>query len=1062
MAVIGQYTLDRYQLSFFFSLLLLCPLLRAVEQQDLSVSTPALLQAIQASPQIGVPTFAADPPMSVLETRLHDSLQLDAESRFEEMSENVDPNGKRHLRLQQVYCGLSVYGKQVLVHRNAQGQVAALSGEAVSDVEASLSPQDAKTQQLSPKEAMHRAKAQALNYLGGKALSMRFSNEKIERVIYINKAKKASDAYSVDYFVEAKNAGAARPHFILDADSGTVLEQWNGMTDLLIGTGAGGNTKTGRYEYGVGGKPFLDVKRAGSTCTMNNGAVRVVDFKGEKRGNLNAPVSFDCPHSPDHLVNESFGPLNDLYYYGTVVDRLFNELTGARPLRESVVLVGHYDVGLDNAFWNGRATYFGDGKNKFYSLGTSLNIVAHEVSHGFTEQHSGLVYRGQSGGINEAFSDMAGETAEFYLNKTVDWQVAADATKTQPALRYLADPKQDGRSIDNAAAYTPKTNVHYSSGVYNYAFYRLATLPGWNPLKALKVFHDANANYWTAQTDFSDGACGVISAGVDQGFDPADIVMAFQAAGVSCPIPIGDADGDGIKDQWEQSNDLTLAQDNGGGDPDRDGLSNLEEAQNGSDPHVADTDGDGLSDAADPFPHDTILLRKTRFAEPEKALLMRNAVVLSRDVDKDGYAETIIGLPHYAKVLEGKRRRDVGIVIVFSGKSGKVLWQKTGSEADGAFGRALAVFDNKTGENPIYLAITAPGALKRDASERARMAAVGVVKIYRMDHLNEDRKEEEAAPVREFWQPQTTAAFFGASIAYVGQGWLLVGAPNADNGKQKKAGVAHLFNLDPSVPAITLHNPMPSTGEHFGAAVARLAGDDGQGKFRLLVGAPEANRNHSGSVFLYAFDPLVKTAVLLSETKGSAGSHTGTVLLDIGDNDANGEHDFAIGVPKEKRPSDLQTTGALIVCHVFVGVPSCVPHYGEAKNTGFASSLANMGNIEHNGKDAVLVGSPSFSAANNSKVGRVQLFSGESWRPLWSMQGENVDNRLGFAVAAGDVNNDGAQDAVIASAAKNDIRVGAIKRNKSAKLANSGAVSVLSGLAKPDARGLIERQQIVN
>ncbi len=56
---------------------------------------------------------------------------------------------------------------------------------------------------------------------------------------------------------------------------------------------------------------------------------------------------------------------------------------------------------------------FGDGASYFYPL-VSLDVSAHEVSHGFIEQNSNLIYSGQSGGINEAFSDMAGEAAEFY------------------------------------------------------------------------------------------------------------------------------------------------------------------------------------------------------------------------------------------------------------------------------------------------------------------------------------------------------------------------------------------------------------------------------------------------------------------------------------------------------------------------------------------------------------------------------------------------------------------------------------------------------------------------
>lgn len=56
---------------------------------------------------------------------------------------------------------------------------------------------------------------------------------------------------------------------------------------------------------------------------------------------------------------------------------------------------------------------------------TSIDVMGHEVSHAVTERYSKLIYAGQSGGINESFSDIAGETAKYFMNqqvgKTNDW-----------------------------------------------------------------------------------------------------------------------------------------------------------------------------------------------------------------------------------------------------------------------------------------------------------------------------------------------------------------------------------------------------------------------------------------------------------------------------------------------------------------------------------------------------------------------------------------------------------------------------------------------------------------
>src|SRR3546814_7592087 len=78
----------------------------------------------------------------------------------------------------------------------------------------------------------------------------------------------------------------------------------------------------------------------------------------------------------------------------------------------------------ENAFWEPatQTMYFGDGASTFCPL-VSLDVLAHEVSHGFTEQNSNLEYAYQPGGINEAFSDMAGEAAEFFFKGENDFLI---------------------------------------------------------------------------------------------------------------------------------------------------------------------------------------------------------------------------------------------------------------------------------------------------------------------------------------------------------------------------------------------------------------------------------------------------------------------------------------------------------------------------------------------------------------------------------------------------------------------------------------------------------------
>ena len=136
--------------------------------------------------------------------------------------------------------------------------------------------------------------------------------------------------------------------------------------------------------------------------------------------------------------------------------------------------------------------------------------------------------------MNEAFSDMGGEATEYFWKGSNDFLVGPDIFKASGALRYMANPPQDGGSIDNAANYTSSMDVHYSSGVYHKAFYKLATTSGWNTPKAFKVFARANAVYWTPSSTFNSGACGVETAATDLGFSAAAVTAAFSSVGVSC------------------------------------------------------------------------------------------------------------------------------------------------------------------------------------------------------------------------------------------------------------------------------------------------------------------------------------------------------------------------------------------------------------------------------------------------------------------------------------------------------------------------------------------------
>ena len=438
-------------------------------------------------------------------------------------------NGLVVTRHQQLFQGVPIWGHGIVEHREAGNGLAtsasSFTGVMVRQIEQDLSS-------ATPALGTATVLAQVRGLVG--AADTR--NEDAQLFVQLDEKNKAHLVYQVS-MLTGSDKTLRRPYFIVDANTGIVLQRWEGLTHATIGTGPGGNQKTGQYEYGSNGRAFLDVTQSGSTCKLDSTNVTTVNLNGGTTGST--PFSFTCPRNTVKQINGAYSPMNDAHYFGNVVFGMYNTYLGVRPISQKLLMRVHYSSNYENAFWDGTAMHFGDGASTFYPL-VSLDVASHEISHGFTEQNSGLVYSKQSGGMNEAFSDMAGEAAEYYDRGSNDWLVGAEIFKASGALRYFDDPTRDGASIGNAAQYKDSLDVHLTSGVYNKAFYTLAHKANWNTRKAFEVMADANRLYWVQNETFNNGSCGVMKAAQNRGYAVADVISAFNAVGVTCPNPPSD------------------------------------------------------------------------------------------------------------------------------------------------------------------------------------------------------------------------------------------------------------------------------------------------------------------------------------------------------------------------------------------------------------------------------------------------------------------------------------------------------------------------------------------
>ncbi|PCK32814.1 M4 family metallopeptidase [Pseudoalteromonas piscicida] len=479
--------------------------------------------------QADINTMIKSASKTVLSTQPEVLIGLENASQLKELKSFISKKGEVTKRFQQMYQGLPVIGDTVILTFDDAGSLKKAHGAAVYNIGADIGSVKPK---INAKMAMQQFDKQSLS----SAKKLKKHNQKSRLAVWLDGDSTARLVYEVTFVTYGDEP--KRPYLIIDANTGEVLQSYDNLQHADA-TGPGGNQKTGRYEYGTD-YGYLDVAQSGNTCTMTNANVKTVNLNHGNGGTT--AHSFTCPENTFKEINGAYSPLNDAHYFGNVVFNMYNDWLGTAPLSFQLQMRVHYSSNYENAFWDGSAMTFGDGGSTFYPL-VSLDVSAHEVSHGFTEQNSGLVYRYKSGGLNEAFSDMAGEAAEFYMKGSNDWLVGQDIFKGSGALRYMNDPTQDGRSIDHQSNYTSSMDVHHSSGVFNKAFYNLATTAGWDTKKAFIVMAKANQMYWTANTDWDLAGNGVMDAACDLGYEPNDVKAALAAVGVNSNLSAGSSCG---------------------------------------------------------------------------------------------------------------------------------------------------------------------------------------------------------------------------------------------------------------------------------------------------------------------------------------------------------------------------------------------------------------------------------------------------------------------------------------------------------------------------------------
>jgi Zn-dependent metalloprotease len=185
----------------------------------------------------------------------------------------------------------------------------------------------------------------------------------------------------------------------------------------------------------------------------------------------------------------------------------------------------HYGAAYDNAFWNGRQMVYGDGDGRVFGPFTkALEVIGHELTHGIIQYEAGLIYRGQSGALNESFSDVFGVLVKQYKRgetaAEADWLIGGNLflpgvkakgirSMKAPGTAYddplLGKDPQPAHMDDYIVTQDDNGGVHLNSGIPNRAFYELAIrLKGFAWEKAGQIWYKALTEKLRSGSGFRD------------------------------------------------------------------------------------------------------------------------------------------------------------------------------------------------------------------------------------------------------------------------------------------------------------------------------------------------------------------------------------------------------------------------------------------------------------------------------------------------------------------------------------------------------------------------------
>ncbi|MEU3854182.1 M4 family metallopeptidase [Streptomyces sp. NPDC029554] len=432
-----------------------------------------------------------------------------------------DADGTVHTRYERTYAGLPVLGGDLVVHESKSGEPQGVTRATKAAI---------KVASLKPAVPAAKAEQQAVTLAKAAGSEQTEADAAPRKVIWAADGKPVL-AYETVVGGLQEDGTPNELHVVTDAATGKKLYEYQ-----AIETGTGNTTYSGTVN--------LTTTKSGTSYNLTDST-----RGGHKTYNLNRGTSgTGTLFSGADDVWGNGNPSNletaaaDAHYGAQVTWDFYKSAFGRSGIRNdgrAAYSRVHYGNNYVNAFWSDSCfcMTYGDGAGNANPL-TSLDVAAHEMSHGLTSATAGLNYSGESGGLNEATSDILGAGAEFFANNSADVgdyligeeiDINGDGTP----LRYMDKPSKDGASKDAWSSSLGGLDVHYSSGPANHFFYLLSegsgaktingvaynsptsngsTVTGIGRTKALQIWYKALTTYMTSTTKYAAARTATLNA----------------------------------------------------------------------------------------------------------------------------------------------------------------------------------------------------------------------------------------------------------------------------------------------------------------------------------------------------------------------------------------------------------------------------------------------------------------------------------------------------------------------------------------------------------------------